>query len=197
MAFPRIVIVMLNQLPIADQVREYADRIHESGPAALSGLYDLTATRLLRFAVTITRNQHDAEDALQATLVRVASNPRLLSRADSPWSYLLQMVRNEALLILRKKKRVFSLSNLCDLFTRRSVDEVEQEETYRAIWLALRQLPTEQSVVVVLKIWEEMTFAEVAQVVDVTPSTAASRYRYALAKLARLLGQEETEACDV
>lgn len=197
MAFPRIVMVMLNQLPIADQVREYADRIHESGPAALSGLYDLTATRLLRFAVTITRNQHDAEDALQATLVRVASNPRLLSRADSPWSYLLQMVRNEALLILRKKKRVFSLSNLCDLFTRRSVDEVEQEETYRAIWLALRQLPTEQSVVVVLKIWEEMTFAEVAQVVDVTPSTAASRYRYALAKLARLLGQEETEACDV
>jgi RNA polymerase sigma-70 factor, ECF subfamily len=40
-----------------------AQCIVESGAAGLSGLYDLTAQRLVRFAVTITRNQHDAEDA--------------------------------------------------------------------------------------------------------------------------------------
>lgn len=173
----------------SSRVREHAERIAESGPAALGGLFDLTSMRLVRYAVTITRNQHDAEDAVQAALVRVADSPRLLARADQPWAYLLRMVRNESLVILRRKKRWSPLISLADLLTRRGVDEAEREDTYREIWTALRTLPTDQSEVVVLKIWESMTFAEVAVVLQITPSTAASRYRYAMDKLARKLGQ--------
>ena len=62
----------------SDRVRLHAQRISESSAAALSGLFDLTAERLVRFATTITRNQHDAEDAVQATLVKVSAEPRLL-----------------------------------------------------------------------------------------------------------------------
>jgi len=170
--------------PFSQRVRDCADHIAQSGVAALSGLYDLTAQRLLRLAVTITHNQHDAEDAVQAALVRVADHPQRLSRCDKPWPYLLSMVRNESLVILRKRKRWSFAHNLADLLTRRTVDEVEREETYRAVWMALRTLPTEQSEVVVLKVWESLTFAQIAEVLDIAPSTAASRYRYAIEKLA-------------
>ena len=78
-----------------EHVRLLAGRIAESSASALSGLYDLTAQRLVRYATTITRNQHDAEDAVQAALVKVAGEPQLLSRSDHPWSYLLRIVRNE------------------------------------------------------------------------------------------------------
>lgn len=181
-------VLMMNASdPFSHRVRDCAQRIAQSGPAALSGLYDLTAQRLLRFAATITRNQHDAEDAVQAALVRVADQPQLLSRADKPWPYLLTMVRNESLLIVRKRKRWSLVHNLADLLTRRSVDEVELEETFRAVWLALRTLPSEQSEVVVLKVWESLTFAQIAEVLEVPPSTVASRYRYAMEKLSRKL----------
>ena len=177
----------------SDRVRDYAERIAESGAAALSGLYDLTATRLVRYAVTVTRNQHDAEDAVQTALVRVAGEPRLLYRAERPWPYLLQMVRNESLVIVRRRKRWSVVLNLSDLLTRRSVDEVVQEEKHRAVWLALRTLPIEQSEVVVLKIWEQFTFAQVAEILGVSPSTAASRYRYAMKKLTTMLEASEAE----
>lgn len=170
-----------------ERVRQCAERIAESGPAALAGLFDLTAQRLVRYSVTITRNQHDAEDAVQGTLVRVADAPRFLCRADEPWAYLLRMVRNESLLIMRRRKRWASLLSLTDLLTSRTVDEVELEETYREVWAALRTLPTEQSEVVVLKIWETMNFAQIGDVLSISPATAASRYRYALEKLSRKL----------
>lgn len=170
-----------------EQVRQCAERIAESGPAALAGLFDLTAQRLVRYSVTITRNQHDAEDAVQGTLVRVADAPRFLCRAGEPWAYLLRMVRNESLLIMRRRKRWASLLSLTDLLTRRAVDEVELEETYREVWAALRTLPTEQSEVVVLKIWEAMNFAQIGEVLEISPATAASRYRYAVEKLSRKL----------
>ena len=40
---------------------------------------------------------------------------------------------------------------------------------------------------VVLKIWEQFTFAEIAELISESPNTAASRYRYALEKLSRHL----------
>ncbi len=177
----------------SDRVREFANRISESGPAALSGLFDLTSLRLHRFAVTITRNQHDAEDVIQSVLVQIAGRPETLSHADHPWHYLLQMVRNRAILVVRNRKKSFSVTSLCDLITRRLVDEVELEETHQAVWAALRKLPAEQSEVVVLKIWEELTFAQIALILEVTPSTAASRYRYAMEKLEQLFETKYSE----
>jgi RNA polymerase sigma-70 factor (ECF subfamily) len=179
-----------------DRIRELARQLEDSGAAALSSLYDECVDRLLRLAVTITRNQHDAEDAIQAAMMKVAAAPKRLSNADRPWHYLLTMARNEAIVVLRKRKKHFPIFNIRDLLTRRSVDTVEQEETHRAVWVALRRLPPEQSSVIVLKIWEGLTFAEIASVVDVSPSTAASRYRYGIAKLSGLLGDLRREACD-
>ncbi len=184
---------MANFETFSERVRLHAVRIAESSAPALSGLYDLTAQRLVRYATTITRNQHDGEDAVQTALVRVALEPEKLSSADQPWGYLLGMVRNESLVILRRKKRWSLVGNLTDLLTRRVVDAVELEDEHRAVWAAMRTLPAEQSEVVVLKIWEEMTFAQIASVLEITPSTAASRYRYAIEKLAEKLYAGEAE----
>jgi RNA polymerase sigma-70 factor, ECF subfamily len=176
---------------LSESVRECARRIRESGAAALGGLYDLTAVRLVRFSTTITRNQQDAEDAVSSVLLRIVATPGLLMEAQSPWSYLLRMVHNESLVILRKRKRWSLARGLIDLWTRVRVDELEREETIRAVWVALRALPVEQSEVVVLKVWEELTFQQIGEVLEIPPATAASRYRYALAKLSDVLDAPE------
>ena len=175
---------MGQRITFTEQVSICVERLAESGVAALGGLFDLTSQRLVRYCTTITRNQHDAEDAVQATLVQVAKNLRRFCCCKQPWPYLLRMARNEALLIARRKKRLAFSADLTDLATRCSVDELEMEETFRAIWSALRALPTEQAEVVVLKTWEEMTFAQVAEILEISPETVASRYRYAIQKLA-------------
>lgn len=174
---------MTTNLDLSESVRDCAVRIVESRAAALAGLYDLTSLRLVRYATTITRHQHDGEDAVHSALVKVADRPELLTCAASPWAYLLQMVRNESLQIVRKRKRWSILRDLSDLLIRRRVDELEQQDTHRAIWTALRELPTEQAEVVVLKIWEGLTFAEIGKLLDIPASTSASRYRYAIERL--------------
>jgi DNA-directed RNA polymerase specialized sigma24 family protein len=56
-------------------------------------------------------------------------------------------------------------------------------EAAAEIQTALGELVPEQAEVVVLKLWEEMTFAEIADITGESPNTAASRYRYAIGKL--------------
>jgi RNA polymerase sigma-70 factor (ECF subfamily) len=48
---------------------------------------------------------------------------------------------------------------------------------------ALQELPAEQRAVVHLKIWEDLTFGEIAETLEIPANTAASRYRYAIEKL--------------
>jgi RNA polymerase sigma-70 factor (ECF subfamily) len=185
---------MTDPCTFPELVRRCVDRLAECGVDALGALFDLTSQRLVRFALAITRNQHDAEDAVQTALVRIAGRPLLLAPSLSPWAYLLQMVRNEALLIARRKKRWVKAGNLNDLLTECPVDEVDREETYRAIWLALRMLPPAQAEVVVLKIWEEMTFIQIGAILDESPNTVASRYQYAMKKLRNSLAKQCEEA---
>ena len=48
---------------------------------------------------------------------------------------------------------------------------------------AISKLPAEQRLVVQFKLWDELTFDEIAGVLSISPNTAASRYRYGLDKL--------------
>ena len=183
----------------ARRVQECTDRLAVAGVDALGALADLVSQRLVRFAAALTRHQQDAEDAVQSALVKLALQPQLLSSVDSPWPYLLQMVRNQALMSARQKRRCSSGGDLSDLVTYCPLDEVEREESYRAVWSALRTLPPEQVEVVVLKTWEDMTFAQIGEILGSSPNTVASRYQYAMAKLARRLlkqHQDREVRCD-
>ncbi len=67
---------------------------------------------------------------------------------------------------------------------------LEQAERRAALEAAMRGLPEQQREVLVMKIWGGLTFPQVAQALDISANTAASRYRYALAKLHGQLAEE-------
>ncbi|MEM1228085.1 MAG: sigma-70 family RNA polymerase sigma factor [Planctomycetota bacterium] len=181
---------MSTSKPFAVLVRQRVLRVCECGGDAIAGLIDLTSPRLVRLATTITRNQHDGEDAVQLVLARVADQPQRVLAASNAWSYLLSMVRNESLMIVRRRRRSVQMEDLSDLKIEIRVDSLERVETNHAIWLSMRRLPSNQSEVIALKIWESMTFAEISECLDVPLQTVASRYRAGIQRLESLLRTE-------
>lgn len=162
-------------------------RLTRDPQRALGDLFDLAAVRLVRLATGITGNQSDAEDAVQGAFSRIAGKPKLLARADSPWPYLIRAVRNESLRIIQKRRT----NSLGDMDTQCGQDTAEimiqREETAERVQRILRTLPKAQYEVIVLKHWENLTFAEIADVLGKSQNTVASRYRYAMEKLQRSL----------
>ena len=63
---------------------------------------------------------------------------------------------------------------------------VEAQEQSRLIQAAMSKLPEPYREVVTLKVWGELTFAEIAAALEIPANTAASRYRYGLAELRKL-----------
>ena len=169
-------------LPV--RVRNCATALAQQGVSALAELFDVVASRSVRYAQALTRNRDDAEDALQAAFVRVALYPQGLAEARHPWAYLLKIVRNEALKIIQKHQAEEWHGPVEEAWTGESAIDFDAQQLVQE---ALEKLPPSQSEVVVLKIWEGLTFAEIAEVLGESPNTAASRYRYALEKLTQFL----------
>ena len=62
-----------------------------------------------------------------------------------------------------------------------------EDDTQSALAAAMDSLPRDQREVLVLKIWNDLTFNEIAGALGISQNTAASRYRYALSNLKKTL----------
>lgn len=67
---------------------------------------------------------------------------------------------------------------------------LDADDWRNTVAAALVQLPVEQREVLVLKIWGDLSFAQIAGTLCISNNTAASRYRYALQNLRRLVGED-------
>ncbi len=154
----------------------------EPGGEQWTEWFELHAAALVLFAQQITGQRSDAEDAVQEGFVRFW---RHRQEADDPAAYLYACVKRCALDHLRGGKR----RRQREQHVSRSRDESclvefgEQAERRLVIERALRGLPEVQRQVVVMKTWGGLTFDQIATALDVSPNTAASRYRYALKRM--------------
>lgn len=162
--------------------------------------YEQLAPRLLLYARQLTATTTDAEDVVQMAFVRWWR--RYPDGTDENVPLLYAAVRTIALDQRRSQTRRVkreAASDCAVLNEDAPVFDVgpEQKETALIIAKALHQLPEDQREVVTLKLWAGLTFAEIAEAVDASPNTVASRYRYALAALQKVLAPMKDEVMPI
>jgi RNA polymerase sigma-70 factor (ECF subfamily) len=150
---------------------------------------DRHGAALLLLARQRVTSRADAEDVVQEAFVRFW---RSRQRAADPTAYLYTCVRHCALNWERGRGR---RSRREQFAARPEAEEMlagppEQDERRAAIEAVLRELPGDQREVLVLKIWGGLSFPQIAVALRVPANTAASRYRYALARLRLRLVEE-------
>ena len=146
---------------------------------ALARLYDAHAAGLFRYALVVLMDHALAEDAVQQVFAKLLATAGGLP--ESPAHYLRRAVRNECL--TARERRAREPAAIDRPVLEAAASEPADPEKRLAIEAALRALPIEQREVVVLKVYEGLTFKEIAEFTDTPPNTVASRYRYAIEKM--------------
>lgn len=140
-------------------------------------LYEDLGPALVLYARSFTGDGAAAEDVVQNVFTKLLEG-RVPAPAE-PRPYLYRAVRNTALNARRDESRRRPWPEEEPAFESAPGREDERE----AMELALEALPPGQRAVVVLKVWGELTFEEIAAAEGVSLNTAASRYRYGMEKL--------------
>jgi RNA polymerase sigma-70 factor (ECF subfamily) len=152
--------------------------------------FEAHGPRMLLCARQWTRSLADAEDVVQEAFVRYWRHQRSLPGnrqaliVTSIRRAAIDLARRESRRARREEKSGIGLDDGTDVFEPAVGDDHDRR---REIESALRRLPVEQREVLVLKIWNELTFEQIAETLGIPLNTAASRYRYALAALRKEL----------
>ncbi len=154
--------------------------MHPNRPSAteIESLYREHGAALLLFARSITGERDRAQDAVHQVFLKLIEDGNLHQATDKK-AYLFASVRNAVLNEIRVQQRNMALDPDSAWFNPSNRDYAAELNLRRA----LCALPEDQRQVIVLHVWGALTFSQVADVLDISSNTAASRYRYALLKL--------------
>lgn len=140
-------------------------------------LYDEKAAALLLYGRALGLSHSEAEDVVQEAFVALLGLSKV---PDNPEAYLYRTVRNRSLNFKRGLWRRLARELESKRWFERAPEETGVE---REAMRCLAQLPPEQREVIVLKIWSGQTFDAIARLLEISPNTAAGRYRYGIEKL--------------
>ncbi len=147
--------------------------------------------RLMLYARQQSRCEADAEDVLQNALVKTwkthsgAPDEKVISLAfTNIRRCAIDLGRSYDRRKKREEQSVRETGELVSWF------ELPDNDDARALQVALSKIPEKFREVVTLKIWGDQTFEEIGRTIGISPNTAASRYRYALQSLRRVLRRD-------
>ncbi len=151
--------------------------------------------QLLRLAWAIVRDWELAADAVQETFALFAEKLPTIE-ADHQRGWLVKTVQFQALNLRRSQQ---SSTKLLDRLreqpttytTQNSLPTFERQDELNQLREAIRDLPPDQRQVIQLRLANELSFAEIAEQLQLPLGTVLSRMRLALEKLRRKLPSDE------
>ena len=148
----------------------------ESSSAWCERLYENKAAQLLLYGRALGLSHSEAEDVLQETFVALMQKD---PPPTQPEHYCVRSYRNRVLNFRRSLWRRLTR----ELESKSWFERSEESPLELAAMRSLEKLPREQREVIVLKIWHEYTFEEIAELLGTPANTVAGRFRYGLQKM--------------
>jgi RNA polymerase sigma-70 factor (sigma-E family) len=138
---------------------------------------------VLKFAAVLTGDRGLAEDVVQEVLARAIARWQTISRLDCPEAYVRRMIVNEYLSWRRRSWRLVLAGAGTDIASRPAPDHAAGYAERDAIFAELAKLPLRQRAVLVLRYYEGLSDAEIADVLGCRPATVRGYACRALAAL--------------
>ncbi len=144
-----------------------------------------------RYLVGILEEEDLAADVAQDTFVQAIRHLEQFRGDSSFRTWLLAIARNEARGALRKRKR--NRTESLDMVPEPDAEglppdvEVERRIETERVREALRRLPEKQKLSVALRLFDGLSFREVAEATDTTEGAARVNYHFGIRKLREML----------
>ena len=145
---------------------------------------------LLRYAFSLTQNAETAQDIVQDTFLKLCEQDQ---RTVAPYltRWLYTVCRHRAVDILRKSNRTVDLTeeemNQKPANSPTPSETTEQIDLYARVLLLLENLPHNQREVVRLKFQSQLSYQEIADITQLTPTNVGFLLHTALKSLRQRL----------
>ncbi len=146
--------------------------------------------RLRRFARSLSRNQHDADDLVQLGIERALRSLDQFREGANLASWLFGIMKNAWIDICRARTRRAEVALPEDSGEHPAVSPADMDASLWSVSAAMSKLPEDQRLAVALVLVEGMSYKDAAAVLEIPIGTLTSRLARARSALAAALSAE-------
>ncbi len=175
-----------------DPDRELAERFRGGDRAAFDLLVRRHQKGMFRLVRRYVRSDADAADVSQLAFVRAFRGLAAFRGAASVRSWLYRIAINCALSWLRDHRREQPAELLDDVLldANPAPAGLMGQQEHAQLRDAIAQLPPKQKLVLELRVFDDLSFKEVAELADCSENTAKVNFHYAVKRLRDILGRD-------
>lgn len=176
----------------ADPDRELAERFWSGDRAAFDQIVRRHQRGVWHLVRRYVKRDADASDVTQLVFVRAFRGLGTFRGAASVRSWLYRIAINCALTWLRDHRREEPSEIADDALTdaNPAPARIASGEEGARLRAAIAKLPPKQRLVIELRVFDDLSFREVAELADCTENTAKVNFHYAVKRLRDILGGE-------
>lgn len=163
--------------------RETGEEAQVQQPADFASYVAARGAALQRFAYLVTGSSADAADLVQEALSRAYPRWAALARTDTAEAYVRRSIVNASISGWRKNRRLVVVDDAEPLLRQHVPDPAAAVGDADEAWRLCRELPARQRAAVMLRFYEDLSFAQIALVLDCTEATARSHVHRAVTAL--------------
>lgn len=148
---------------------------------ALEALYREYKKHIFALSMSMCGDYFIAEECVQETFIRLPkASKKFKSKKLAGKAFLLQIGRNVTLEILRREKRHNrKIAAVEDIL----VDKTEISDGLAVVSCYISKIPEKYRLVFTLKVFNDLTFKQIAKITGTTENTAKTRYYRACERL--------------
>jgi RNA polymerase sigma-70 factor, ECF subfamily len=150
--------------------------------------------RLRRFARSLSRNQHDADDLVQSAVERAWRHIDQLRPGANLASWMFGIMKNAWIDNRRSRARRGEVALPEDSGEHPAVNPADANASLWSVSEAMDKLPEEQRLAVALVLVEGLAYKEAAQLLEIPMGTLTSRLARGRTALAAALGKGTDDA---
>jgi len=181
-------------MTINDQV--YIDKILNGDSNAFAVLVDRYKDLVYTLAIRMVKNKEEAEEVAQDTFIKAYKSLAKFKGESKFSTWIYKVAYNTSLDQLKKIKRQYNTVAI-DAYTEHQVktidnalDKIEEQEKQQAIKACLDLLPGEDSFLLTLYYFEELSLDEISKVIGLKPNNVKVKLFRCRKKLATVLKEQ-------
>lgn len=169
----------------AKNIKKVIGMIRDKEPQGFEMLYNNYFRFMFAVAYSVLKNENDCYDVIQNVMLRLYALDEALFPMDHEFKWLQTVVKNEALMYLRREKVSSPLEDAFELpIQDKAIEDFVDMESFYSMTASLNE---KQRTVVTMKILGDMTHKEISNVLSLPIGTVQWIYATSIKKLRHTL----------
>lgn len=166
-------------------------RLAEGGEDAFNEVVERYSRKVFAHCYRLLRDEEAARDMAQEVFVRVYIKRRSFKAASQVYTWIYRIAANTCLSELKRRRpKAVPLEDVQDVLAAKEDDASESPEHLQALVAgALEHLPPKQKSVFVMRFYDKMAFAEIAEATGTSVGAAKANFHFAVERLRSILGE--------